>query len=109
MAEKYFDILITDDDITLDVGGLPERCWDRDSIAQDIKHMIRDSGLLVELVANRDEGKKAENLVELTIMVDDDERIVPGSCEITEVDLGIFFLEAETVEFGSVSLTMEAA
>lgn len=105
--QKYFDLLITDDDITLDVGGLPERCYDRDSIAQDIQHMIRESGLLVELVANRDEGKKAENLVKITMEVDNDERIVPGTCEITEVELGHFFLEAETVEFGTVNLTLE--
>ncbi|WP_419787308.1 DUF2590 family protein [Pseudodesulfovibrio sp.] len=109
MAEKYFDILLTEDDITLDVGGLPERCWDRDSIAQDIQNMIRESGLLVELVANRDEGKKAENLVKLTMEVDNDERIVPGSCEITEVELGRFFLQAETVEFGELNFTLETA
>jgi len=108
-GEKYFDLIITDDDITLDVGGIPARCWDRDSIAQDIKHMIRESGLLVELVANRDEGKKAENLVKITIAVDNDERIVPGSCEITEVELGRFILLADTVEFGSINLTLETA
>tara|TARA_B100000683_G_scaffold257646_1_gene279354 strand:+ start:415 stop:747 length:333 start_codon:yes stop_codon:yes gene_type:complete len=104
---KYFDLLITDNDLTLDVGGLPERCQDRDSIAQDIQHMIRESGLLVELVANRDEGKKAENLVKLTLEVDNDERIVPGSCVITEVELGRFFLQADTVEFGKINMTME--
>jgi len=107
--EKYFDLLITDDDITLDVGGIPTRCWDRDSIAQDIQHMIRESGLLVELVANRDAGKKAENIVKLTIMVDNDERIEPGSCVITEVDLGEFILQADTVEFGSINLTLETS
>ena len=107
--KKYFDILITDNDITLDVGGIPERCFNRDSIAQDIQHMIRASGLLVELIANRDEGKKAENLVKLTMMVDDDERIVPGTCEITEVDLGIFYLVADTVEYGPVEYRLETA
>ncbi|MBI9080267.1 MAG: DUF2590 family protein [Pseudodesulfovibrio sp.] len=105
---KYFDILVTDDDLTLDVGGIPARCFDRDSIAQDIKHMIRETGLLVDLVANRDERKKAENLVELTMAVDNDERIVPGSCEIHEPELGVFYLVAETVEFGPVDFKLEA-
>lgn len=110
MAEpKYFDILITDDDITLDVGGIPARCSDRDSIAQDIKHMIRATGLLVELVANRDAGKKAGNIVELTIAVDNDERIVPGTCVISEPELGVFYLVAETVEFGPINLKLKAA
>ncbi|MCJ2164661.1 MULTISPECIES: DUF2590 family protein [unclassified Pseudodesulfovibrio] len=105
--EKYFDILITDDDITLDVGGIPERCCDRDSIAQDLVHMIRETGLLVELVGNRDEGKKAENIVKLTLEVDNDERIVPGTCQITETSLGVFYLQAETVEFGPIYSTVE--
>ena len=75
-GEQYFDLLITDDDITLDVGGIPERCFDRNSIAQDLVHMIRETGLLVELIGNRNERKKAENLVKLTMAVDDDVRIV---------------------------------
>jgi len=108
MAEgKYFDLLVTDDDLTLDRGGNPERCFDRDSIAQDIQHMIRETGLLVELVGNRDVRKKAENIVRLTIEVDNDERIVPGSCEIREPESGVFFLQAETVEFGPINMQME--
>jgi len=106
--EKYFDILITDDDITLDAGGIPERCSNRDSIGQDIVHMIRETGLLVELVGNRDERKKAENVVKLTMEVDNDERIVPGSCEVHEVELGVFYLQAETVEFGPIEFSLEA-
>ncbi|BCS89962.1 DUF2590 family protein [Pseudodesulfovibrio sediminis] len=105
--EKYFDLLITDDDITLDAGGIPERCSNRDSIAQDIVHMIRETGLLVELVGNRDERKKAENVVKLTMDVDNDERIVPGTCAITEPSLGVFYLQAETVEFGPIYTTVE--
>lgn len=105
--EKYFDLLVSDDDLTLDRGGNPERCFDRDSIAQDIQHMIRETGLLVELVGNRDARKKAENIVKLTIEVDNDERIVPGSCEIAEVELGVFYLTAETVEFGPINMQME--
>lgn len=105
---KYFDLLITDDDITLDRGGIPERCRDRDSIAQDIKHMIRETGLLVELVGNRDDRKKQENIIRLTIAVDNDERIVPGSCSIHEVSLGTFYLVAETAEFGPIDFKLEA-
>jgi hypothetical protein len=108
MSGKYLDILITGDDITLDAGGLPVPVADRDSIAQDIVHMIRETGLLVELVGNRDVRTKARNLLLLTLEVDKDERIVPGSTEIEEVGLGLFNLKAETLEFGSIALSLEA-
>lgn len=106
--EKYFDLLVTDNDLTLDVGGNPERCWDRNSIAQDLAHMIRETGLLVELVANRDTRKKAANIVALTIAVENDERIVPGTCEITEPSLGKFYIVADTYEFGSIAVEVDS-
>lgn len=109
MAEKYFDILLTDDDLTLDAGGIPERCSDRDSIAQDLVNMIRDTGLLVDMVGDRDPMAKAANLVKLSLEVDEDERIVPGTCRITEAGLGVFYLQAETVEYGPIYTTMEIA
>lgn len=108
MSGKYLDILITGDDITLDAGGLPVPVADRDSIAQDIVHMIRETGLLVELVGNRDARTKARNLLRITLEVDKDERIIPGTTEIEEVGLGQFNLMAQTREFGSVALLLEA-
>lgn len=110
MAEerKYVDLLVTDDDLTLDAGGNPVMVWDRESIAQDIVHMIRETGLLVELLGNRDDRLKAANVVKLTLAVDNDERIVPGTCAIEEPKPGVFYLTAETVEFGPMSLKLEA-
>lgn len=107
-ALKYIDICITDDDIALDAGGLPVPIADRDSIAQDIVHMIRETGLLVELVGNRSVREKARNLLLLTLEVDRDERIIPGTTEIEEVGPGSFNLMAETREFGSLALSLEA-
>ncbi len=104
---NYTDLLITDDDLSLDAGGQPETVADLASIAQDIQHMIRETGLLVELIGNRDETAKASALVQLAIEVEDDERIVPGTCAIEETGLGEFYLTAETVEYGAVSLTLE--
>jgi len=103
---KYIDLLIQDGDLVLDVGGLPQYVDNRASIAQDILHMIMETGLLVELVANRDEMKKAENKVKIIIEVESDERIVPGSCEITEPSLGLFYLVADTVDFGPIQLDL---
>lgn len=106
----HFDLLIKDNDISLDVGGNPERVTDLACIAQDICHMIRDTGLLVELVGNRDERRTAENLIKIKIEVEDDERIVPGSCQVVEVDgqPGTFNLTATAYDFGELAFTLEA-
>jgi len=105
-----FDILITDNDITLDVGGNPERVTELACITQDICHMLRDKGLLVELIGNRDEKKTAENLIKIKIEVEDDERIVPGSCDIVEVtgQPGTFNLTATAYDYGELDFKLEA-
>lgn len=104
----YIDLLITDDDFTLDAGGLPVMTDGRASIAQDLVHMLRETGLLFDLVANRDVRKKAQNLVEITIAVDNDERIVPGTAAISEADTGTFILTATTVKYGAVTISLGA-
>ena len=77
--KKWTDIKITDRDIDLDVAGIPLRVDNRASIAQDIKHMIMASGLLIELIAERSTHKWAENTVELESLVEEDTRIIPGT------------------------------
>ncbi len=81
---KYTDILVTDDDVTLDAGGNPVIIYDRDVIAQDLVHMIRENGYLPPLVGNRNRDDIERTKVEITIAVDNDYRIVPGSAAIEE-------------------------
>lgn len=104
----YIDLRITKDDLTLDAGGNPVLLDGRASIAQDIMHMIRESGLLVEIIANRDARKRRANIVKITIAVDDDERIVPGTAVITESTPGEYWLTARTVKYGDMSLQLES-
>ena len=47
----YIDLLIANNDLVLDASQQPLLVEDRASIAQDIAHMIRDSGLLGTLLA----------------------------------------------------------
>lgn len=108
MSAKYIDLLISNDDLTPDAGGIPEKIADRASIAQDLVHMIRESGLLTEMLANRDAGTRRLNMIRVTLAVDEDDRIVPGTAEITETKLGTYLLTAETVDYGPLSLTLEA-
>ena len=105
--DGYRDILITDDDITLDAGGNPVWVTGRESITQDIAHMIRESGLLVGLIGNRDAASRQANIVQITLRVDQDERIVPGTAAIEESALGTYWLYAETVNYGPLHLGLE--
>lgn len=104
----YTDLLITDGDITLDAGGQPLLVHDRACVAQDILHMILESGLLVE----RDIRKRKTNIVELTLRVDLDYRIKPGTARIeehwTDRDTVEYWLTAETLEFGKISFQLTA-
>lgn len=104
----YIDLRISRDDLTLDAGGNPVLLDGRASIAQDIMHMIRESGLLVEIIANRDARKRRANIVKITIAVDDDERIVPGSAAIEESSPGEYWLTAKTAKYGDLKLKLEA-
>ncbi|WP_419174400.1 DUF2590 family protein [Desulfosediminicola sp.] len=101
---KYLDLLITDNDLTPDVAGNPLLTTDRDVIAQDIIHMIKELGYLPPLVANRNQGLIERTKVEITMAVDNDYRIVPGSTFIEEPDPGTFYLVAQTLEFGSIEI-----
>ena len=105
--EEYRDLLIKGDDLTPDAGGIPEMVTGRASIAQDIVHMIRESGLLTEMLANRDPMKRKSCLIKISIAVDD-ERIIPGTTEISESEPGVYWLTAQTELYGALSLALEA-
>jgi hypothetical protein len=104
---EYIDLLIEQDDLTLDAGGNPKLVDGRASIAQDIKHMIRESGLLVDIIANRDALTRRTNIIRITMAVDDDERIVPGTAEVEESAPGEYWLTATTVKYGNIALQLE--
>lgn len=100
----YIDLLITHNDLTLDPSNQPLLVDDRASIAQDIGHMIRESGLLVTLVAERDRFRQADCIQQLELLVETDVRLVPGTVRIIEERKGKYLLTAKTVEFGSIEV-----
>ena len=105
---SYQDLLITNDDITLDVGGNPVYIEGKGSIAQDLMHMIREKGLLVALIGNRDAVTRKANIVKLILEVENDYRIVAGSVVVDEPKLGEFWLTATTIQYGTINLRLEA-
>lgn len=104
----YVDILITDDDLTLDAGGEPQLIYDADCITQDIKHLIRDSGLMVEIIGQRNEVAIRANLQTLILMIEDDVRLVPGTVAISQTDTETFYITATTYKYGVVNLQVDS-
>lgn len=102
----YIDLLITDDDLTLDAGGEPQLIYDADCITQDIKHLIRDCGLLVGIVGQRSRVAVDEALLKLTLLIEDDERLIPGTVDITQTEVGTFFITASTYDYGDINLNV---
>lgn len=103
---EYIDLLIHDNDLVLDLSRQPLLIDDRASIAQDIAHMIRDSGLLVTLVAERDRLKQRDCIQQLELRVEADERLVPGTALITQLEPGQFLVTATTLKFGTIEVTL---
>lgn len=100
---QYVDLLIVDDDLVLDAGRVPAPVTDRACIAQDIGHMIRDSGLLVAMVAERSSLKQRDFRQQIELLVETDTRLVPGTARMTALGNGNHLITATTVAFGPVS------
>ena len=98
---QYVDILMNDDDITLDAAGGAIYVTGRASIAQDIKHLIRETGLLVEMIGERDDIALQLKIQQLIIAIEDEPRVVPGTVAITRTDTETLYLTADT-ELGPI-------
>ena len=94
------DLLITDGDFTLDSGSEPRLCNNRESIGQDIIHSILESGITARLIGERSSTLRGDVITQLTLLVEDDERLVPGTIVIAEESLSRLYITAETYDFG---------
>lgn len=106
---KYFDLKIENDDLAIDPYNQAELLWDRDSIAQDLIHMIRETGYLVAMVGERNPDRRSLLLQKIMIEAEKDVRIVPGTVRIsTDGSLKRWTLRCDTYEFGKIAKTLEA-
>ena len=99
----YIDLLITDGNFTLDSGNEPRRCNNRDSIAQDIIHSILESGITARLIGERSPTMRGDVITQLTLLIESDERLIPGTIVITEESISRLYVTAETYDFGGVN------
>ncbi|MGB4488674.1 MAG: DUF2590 family protein [Pseudomonas veronii] len=102
---EYIDLLIVDNDLALDPSRQPLLIDDRGCIAQDIAHMVRDSGLLVTLVAERNRLRQRDCIQQLELLVEADERLVPGTAQIKQLGPGQYLITAKTMKFGLIEVT----
>jgi hypothetical protein len=103
---EYIDLLIIDNDLSLDLSRQPLLIEDRASIAQDIAHMIRESGLLVTLVAERSKLRQRDCIQQLELLVEADKRLEPGTAVINQVSPGQYLVTAKTLKFGDIEVVL---
>lgn len=104
--KQWFDIKLKDHDIDLDVAGIPHEVIDRDTIAQDIQSMLYDSGLLFELIGDRNRNNWQTVIVKMINVVENDQRIIPGTVDIKHSDKETLWLIADSVK-GPIDSTLD--
>ncbi|HBD3145218.1 TPA: DUF2590 family protein [Escherichia coli] len=103
----YIDLLIENGDFSLNAGNEPELCNNRKSIGQDIIHAIIESGLATQLIAERSPTLRADIFTQLELLVENDERIVPGTVEISEESQKRLWVTSSTYDFGTLSYQVD--
>ncbi|TYR89396.1 DUF2590 family protein [Citrobacter freundii] len=101
------DLPINNGDFSLNAGHEPELCNNRKSIGQDIVHAIIESGLATQLIAERSLTLRADIFTQLELLVENDERIVPGTVEINEESQKRLWVTASTYDFGTLSYQVD--
>jgi len=102
MSDKFVDIKVVDGGWDIDAGKQPLSCSDLYSIAQDVKHAIMESGLMRELIAERNPTLRNDVLIQIEQLAEDDIRIIPGTATVTELDPSQILLTADAYEYGPI-------
>ncbi|MEZ7277222.1 DUF2590 family protein [Pseudoalteromonas sp. N1230-9] len=98
MTTINIDLNIVDQDLALDSFAVPSQLTNSDVIAQDIKHRIIESGKLVELIGLRNNNIVAKILTEIELIVEQDQRLKPGTIKVIKQLTGEISVTAHTIE-----------
>ncbi|BBL73964.1 DUF2590 family protein [Methylomagnum ishizawai] len=101
----YIDWRIVNNDLDIDLSFEPLLLANKDSVVQDLKHVIRESGLLWRCIAERDGVKVRALLDRLVLLIEEDIRLVPGTVKIERADNDTFFILGDTVDYGKFGFT----
>ncbi|OXS13998.1 hypothetical protein CGX12_16590 [Zobellella denitrificans] len=105
-TDKYIDLRVDDYGIRLDAGAQPHYTSNRHSIGQDIKHAILEAGLALALIGERSPTLRADVRTRIRILVEQDERIVPGTADVREEAADRYLVTATTYEFGHLEVQL---
>ena len=94
------DLNIINGDLSLDEALTPVQLTKTQVICQDIKHRILESGLLAQLVGLRNTNAIAMILTEIELVVEQDERLIPGTIEVFRTAQGQLSVKAQTIDKG---------
>lgn len=103
----YIDLLIENGNFVLNTGKEPELCNNRKSIGQDIIHSIIESGLATQLIGERSPTLRADIFTQLELLIEEDDRIVPGTVEVSEENQKRLWVTASTYDFGGISAQVD--
>ncbi|MEZ6876771.1 DUF2590 family protein [Enterobacter sp. KBR-315C3_2022] len=103
----YIDLLIENGNFVLNTGKEPVLCNNRKSIGQDIIHSILESGLATQLIGERSPTLRADIFTQLELLIEEDERIMPGTVEVSEESQKRLWVTASTYDFGGISAQVE--
>ncbi|MBD1582801.1 DUF2590 family protein [Pseudoalteromonas sp. S16_S37] len=95
----HIDLNIIDGDLSLDSLLQPIQLSERDVIAQDIKHRLIESGKLPLLIGLRQPQHIKRVLTELELIIEEDERLVPGTIQLTPNNDGFIAVTAQTRDY----------
>jgi hypothetical protein len=96
----HIDLNVVDRDLALDSLLTPEQLTKANVIGQDIKHRLIESGLPFLLVGQRNQNSIEKVLTEVELIVEQDDRLVPGTIQVFYgIDKSIK-VHAQTKDYG---------
>ncbi|MBH0074639.1 DUF2590 family protein [Pseudoalteromonas sp. SWYJ118] len=98
----HIDLAVEDNDFVLNDSLTPSTLSKSNVVAQDIKHRILESGLLIKLIGLRNKNGIAPILTELELLTEQDNRIKPGTIKVYRNDDGTLSITAQTRQYGSL-------
>ena len=96
----HIDLNIVERDLSLDSLLTPEQLTQANVIAQDIKHRLLESGLPFLLVAQRNQNNIDYVLTEVELVVEQDDRLVPGTIQVFYDPEKNIVVHAKTKDYG---------
>ncbi|TMP73537.1 DUF2590 family protein [Pseudoalteromonas sp. S1608] len=96
----HIDLNVVDRDLSFDEVLTPAQLTKSDVISQDIKHRLLESGLPFLLIGQRNINSIKMVLTEVELIVEQDDRLVPGTIQVFYgIDKSIKVL-AQTKDYG---------